>query len=352
MSSALSFTIPRYSLILAHRSNMPKRKASEINVDPSPFIDAFCERHMLANSLEFVPSDSEKACRAIAQTCRTEFKMYRDAELDRKRRQIQMDESGAAAAAHDDPGTNTTTGNDMQPDGSGMDYNPLNQPTTAAEKYRRRLFNNRKSAATSKVSEEIYERATGTLLHSLEFQLQKQRHLIKLSSEERAQLWRQVRNQREEISELHEQVAQLQAELRREKMVRLSSTQLRTELSGFNDLISFGNNAIRDPTSNDDPLMYGMGNSQGALSTSEFLDARESQGQVLLTPTAGRDSQNHEMIGTSSSLALSQVNDSEAHKYTTGMTCSQDNDMSGPRTDNLLGSQPPSQDMAGSLSDV
>lgn len=129
---------------------MPRNKKSDDEIpvaDAAEFAERYCKRHGLLEAEAVGTSEAERECIRSAEEARTAYKTHRDGELERR---CEEPSSERSASPRGTKRKHVTMGEDSN--------------LTPAQKYARRLFNNRKSAAASKVYQEVLKREMATKL--------------------------------------------------------------------------------------------------------------------------------------------------------------------------------------------
>lgn len=126
-----------------------KRKLEEQPVpDPAEFVERYCKERKLLPAEAIGTSPLEKECITQAEKARQAYKDHRDDEIERLCEEPTSERSLSPRATNHVKAV-------VVADESGL---------TPAEKYARRLFNNRKSAAASRVYNEVLRREMSTKL--------------------------------------------------------------------------------------------------------------------------------------------------------------------------------------------
>lgn len=120
--------------------------------DPGDFVEQYCQRRNLVVESLVGTSEIEKSCIRSAEEARQLYKDHRDDELERRGQPVPRTESNQS------PGTQAGA---LPP----VTLSP-------AQKYSRRLFNNRKSAAAAKVYQDVLRRELATAIQSIPLQTQ------------------------------------------------------------------------------------------------------------------------------------------------------------------------------------
>lgn len=363
--------------------------------DPAIFADDYCERKGLVPADQIGLSQKEKSCHQQAEEAREEYKNFRDDTLERK-----LD--GYPDSAPSSP--KATSQQKRSRPNSGSPDNPL----TPAQKYSRRLFNNRKSAAASRVYAEVLRRAQVTVLQRSDEskEVAELRAKIGAIEEERDALLAAGHEKDRLLHEERVKNADLTAIIRRDKDTLLSITRSFQECKYLRDApfdqsekfpcqmdqrpddynriledhpaslaLSSQEYEIVHNLPGTVPLPLGT-NTQQSLATSQLgidqpnylqdsqqnqLSQSDSQPQTerhSQPPVSSQPFSASDMLKFSSSNALSQVaNENDANDFKTGLTCSQsqtedpdDHRLLRPLPVNILGASQglgsqPSQDL-------
>lgn len=119
-------------------------------LDPHKFVEEFCSGRGLVASDRVGTTEVERLCISSAQEARRLYKGVRDAQLSETEEEDESDSNSQYSSTH--PSTRSATGD-----------------LTPQQKYQRRLRNNRKSAAATKVFNEVLRRELSTVLKMREF---------------------------------------------------------------------------------------------------------------------------------------------------------------------------------------
>lgn len=151
---------------------LPKRKPEDLEIpSASEFAAEFCSIHGLNSENPSNLTQAEEDCIKLATEAREEYKRFRDQELDRN--------ASITSAAYRN---GLIQSNCSLLSGRGL---------TNDEKYRRRLYNNRKSSQASQVYESVLRRAQLCLLRDLQKKRRKRCLRAELQrAEAEAAMWR------------------------------------------------------------------------------------------------------------------------------------------------------------------
>lgn len=312
-----------------------KRKAKDLEVpSATEFADEFCTIHGLVSESPTTRTPAEEDCIKLATEAREEYKRFRDDELDRKVRTTSVEDRAAVML----PSNGSAT---------------LDRSLTNDQKYKRRLFNNKKSSHASKVYEIVLRRAQLSRLRDM----QKPREETRLRAdvhrvETEAAMWRNRAIEVEQQLDLMRRTnADIEARLRRAQTILAAMPRMVDDLRFTPSFVN--HNA------------FAQVGDAAFLATHAQASQNDSNFGMTASPPVGND-----MLKFSSSMALSEVVDNtEGNKFASGLTCtpsqetedrhmtrndpgrliginllgSQTNNLLGSQTNNLLGSQ--SQDL-------
>eukprot|EP00177_Eucheuma_denticulatum_P004227 GFKZ01007664.1.p1 GENE.GFKZ01007664.1~~GFKZ01007664.1.p1 ORF type:complete len:411 (-),score=52.93 GFKZ01007664.1:1712-2944(-) len=309
-----------------------KRKAKDLEVpSATEFADDFCTIHGLVSESPTTRTPAEEDCIKLATEAREEYKRFRDDELDRKVRTTSVEDRAAVML----PSNGSAT---------------LDRSLTNDQKYKRRLFNNKKSSHASKVYEIVLRRAQLSRLRDMQKPREETRLRAELQrSETETAMWRSRSVELEQQLDLMRRTnADIDARLRRAQTILAAMPRIVDDLRFTPSFVNHnGFHQVGDAA---------------FLASQAQASQNDSNFGMAASPHVGND-----MLKFSSSMALSEVVDTaEGNKYVSGLTCtpSQDTEdrqlarndpgrliginLLGSQTNNLLGSQ--SNNLLGSQS--
>lgn len=312
---------------MVNRANKRSQTDAGLDLpDPTEFVDQYCRQRNLVEENIVGTTELEKRCIRSAEEARQHYKDHRDDELERR---------GAPVPRTDD---------NQAPGGTTSSQPPIS--LSPAQKYSRRLFNNRKSAAAAKVYQDVLKRELATVIQNLQNSVGLRQGMDGVNLLDRvAELEQQVTRFEDENAKLQRQLA------REEKRVYDLTEQARkSQLSHVNvkRMLSCRKFIANESSQKDDAALRVFIDSQQQLPlTSQDLELVQNlpsqnqfNSQLSADPRAflsdGGSQQASQPVPTSagfiagntlrysSSMALSQVaNEGDAKDFTTGLTCSQ-----------------------------